>query len=642
MRTEKKLVALCTSRIYDPQVHDYIQKINDALVQENCVLLIYTINADQYWDEDNLSAETAVFDMIPYDRVDVILLMDEKIKSRTISQRIIRRAGEYGTPVIVVDGQYEGTTYIKFDYARGFEQVVRHVFAKKDVKNPHIMAGFKDNPFSDERIEVFKKVIGEYGFTFDATMLSYGDFWAKPAIDAMEQLIAVGNIPDALFCANDIMAINVCDVLKSHHYQIPEEIMVTGFDGYEEIFITEPRITSALCTTPELAGASVEMVKKIISGQLPDPGPEDSILVCPTLLPNESTGDPTYFGYDPTVKGRFNDKFYRHQDAVRIMHEVTTDMQMSHDAKEMISYLERMVINDRNMTENLSFALNRKLLDIEDYYFDQEVGEIDLDLFSYVYDSSVSSDIVKTDISDSLLRPDHERFWKKVADGFPLIYNTLDYMDKVLGYICFHYNDYDITRYSRTSDVTNCISMGIGGFVNMAYQRSLTDKINEIYKRDGLTGLYNRMGFNKAFGEWKRDKGLYGSRITVLMTDLDRLKYTNDHFGHDEGDNAIVTTANAMKAACPEDALCVRYGGDELFALVIGDYDGEQILNRIDDILAAYNRSSEKPYEVTASCGSYTTVFDQAFDLTRALREADERMYGIKKLHRAERGADAS
>ena len=644
MKSEKKIVVLCTSRIYDLQVHDYIIKINEALRAENAVLLIYTINADLYWKEDSLSTETAVFDIIPYDRADVILIMDEKIKSRTVSRRILGRAGAYRTPVVIVDGNYEGATHISFDYARGFEQVVRHVFETRKVRRPHMMAGIEGNSFSDERIRIFQKVIAEFGFTFDESMLSYGDFWAKPAIAETEKLIMRNQVPDAIFCANDIMAINVCDVLISHNFRIPEDVAVTGFDGYEEVFITEPRITSVRCTTPELAQASVDLIKKILRGELPHPTAADSVMVCPTLLLNESTADPTYYGYDSSVKGRFNDKFYRHQDAVRIMHEVTTGMQMSKEPGQMISYLERMVINDRNMTENVSFVLNRDLLDMEHYYFgdDREEKEDDLSRFSYVYDSALSSDIVERDLSQSLLRPDNERFREKTADGFPLIYNTLDYMDKVLGYICFHYKDYDITRYSRTSDVTNCISMGIGGYVNMAYQRSLTEKIDEMYKRDALTGLYNRTGFLKRFEEWQKDPALLGQPVTVLMSDLDRLKYINDQYGHDEGDNAIIRVAQAVKEACPENALCVRYGGDEFFALIPGECDGKQIIRRINRILDAYNEGAHRQYRISASCGEHTTVFDRSFNLTEALREADEKMYSIKKLHRDEKSVDAS
>ena len=133
--TEKKIVALCTSRIYDSQMHGYIKKLNERLVQENCALLVFAINSDQYWKEDDLSAETTIYDIIPYNSVDVVIIMDEKIKSRTISEKIIFNAKQHNKPVIVVDGDYEGVTKICFDYNKGFENVVRHVMEQRKHKD---------------------------------------------------------------------------------------------------------------------------------------------------------------------------------------------------------------------------------------------------------------------------------------------------------------------------------------------------------------------------------------------------------------------------------------------------------------------------------------------------------------------------
>ena len=86
---DRDIIILCTSRIYDPQVHGYIELMNERLRREKCALLIYTINSDLYWDDANITAEATVFDVIPYDIADAVIIMDEKIKSHTVSQKII-------------------------------------------------------------------------------------------------------------------------------------------------------------------------------------------------------------------------------------------------------------------------------------------------------------------------------------------------------------------------------------------------------------------------------------------------------------------------------------------------------------------------------------------------------------------------
>ena len=267
MLNDTKIIALCTSRIYDPQLQGFVEILNESLKRSGARLWIYALNADIYWNEEKLTAEIHVFDYIPYDIVDAVIIMDEKIKSRTVSERIIRDASGHRVPVVVVDGQYEGTVSVAYDYAAGFETIVRHVIEDHGVKKPHYMAGFQGNKFSEERKEVFIKVLAENGIPFDDSMVSYGEFWATPARAATQKLIDEKRVPEAVICANDIMAINVCDVLQAAGYHVPRDVIVTGFDGYDEALLSEPAITTASCMSQGLADTVLKAVLECLAGQ---------------------------------------------------------------------------------------------------------------------------------------------------------------------------------------------------------------------------------------------------------------------------------------------------------------------------------------------------------------------------------------
>ena len=187
----KRVIALCMSRLHDTENCRFVADLNKCLNQENCSLWIYNINTDLYWEEDSLRAETAVFGLIDYEKTDVIVLMDEKIKSHRVANDVLEQAHAHGKPVIVVDGNYENTVRVSYDYTRGFEQICRHVMGEHHARRPHFVGGMPDNPFSMERQEVFRRVVEEYGIPYDEkTMVSYGYFWAKPAKEAAEALIA--------------------------------------------------------------------------------------------------------------------------------------------------------------------------------------------------------------------------------------------------------------------------------------------------------------------------------------------------------------------------------------------------------------------------------------------------------------------
>ena len=175
------------------------------------------------------------------------------------------------------------------------------------------------------------------------------------------------------------------------------------------------------------------------------------------------------------------------------------------------------------------------------------------------------------------------------------------------------------------------LSIGLGGFINRQYQNHLIHKIEEMYRYDPLTGLCNRLSFSKDFEALCEKHGDSGMPLTVLLSDLDGLKHINDDYGHAAGDNAIASAAAALRFACPPNALCVRFGGDEMIAIIPGDCDGDTIVKQIHQYLADYNMHSGLPYQLTTSVGLYRTKLCKKMDFEVLLRNADQAMYTIKQ-----------
>ena len=174
-----KIIALCLSAIQDASSISFITELNDKLSKQGYRIFIYHMSTDMAWNDNMKDSETLVFDLIDYSVVDTVVIMDEKIKSRTVTAHIISNAKAAGVPVIVVDGQCAGCASVRFDYRTGFEEIVRHVMEKHRPRKLHFMAGSRGNPFSEERLEIFAMILKEYGIAFDReNMVSYGDFWA--------------------------------------------------------------------------------------------------------------------------------------------------------------------------------------------------------------------------------------------------------------------------------------------------------------------------------------------------------------------------------------------------------------------------------------------------------------------------------
>lgn len=609
---DKKLISLCTSRIYDSQVHGFIESFSEEIRARDMRLCVFSINMDIYWEEESVTADTSVFDYIPFEKTDVIVIMDEKIKSHTVADKIIRSAKEHDIPVIVIDGSYEGCFSIRFDFKKGFENVVRHLFEEHHITRPHFMAGIRDNVFSDERIEVFREILKEKGIPYDDSMLSYGAFWAEPARAATRELLKRDELPDAIICANDIMAINVCDVIKEAGIEVPDQILISGFDGIDEAFLASPGITTAGCDLSEMGVTAAKTTELCLNGEEPK-----EIIVSPELIPNESCGCPRCKDRIKAAMSRFNDGFYRYQDDIRTMHNSITRMMSAHSGQEAGGFIPEEYIS------HASCIVNMNCLKVEIYYFltDDVPPE-----YCLLHDPLIKEkEPVPFDTKE--LIPFME---ERLSSGFPLLIQSLDYMDKPMGYICYFFDGYNVTDYAKTANITEMVSLGLGGYITMKYQRYLLAKVEEMYKLDALTGLYNRLAFQEAFDAMKSAPENKGKPLLVVMADLDRLKKINDTLGHGAGDQAIAAVASALKEACPKDALCVRFGGDEMLAFIPNESEADGITEHIEEYLK--EASQKNGFRISASCGCLVAAIEEDISAEKLISQVDAEMYNIKRI----------
>lgn len=161
---------------------------------------------------------------------------------------------------------------------------------------------------------------------------------------------------------------------------------------------------------------------------------------------------------------------------------------------------------------------------------------------------------------------------------------------------------------------------------------SLAEQNNKILT-DALTGLSNRYGFNKYLVDYMQHH--LGSRLFLVMVDINNFKKVNDQFSHMEGDRALADVADVLKQSCEEstDKLFVfRYGGDE-FLIAGCDCRQDEIINlksRIHKKVEEKNCSENYPYVLSVSIGTASGICLNSNDINHLLRAADDMMYQEK------------
>ncbi|RKM55949.1 diguanylate cyclase [Butyrivibrio sp. CB08] len=147
---------------------------------------------------------------------------------------------------------------------------------------------------------------------------------------------------------------------------------------------------------------------------------------------------------------------------------------------------------------------------------------------------------------------------------------------------------------------------------------------------DALTNLSNRARCEQYLAD------LYGD-FTVISLDLDYLKYTNDNYGHDQGDKLLSGFSEIMLGCFTDASLVGRMGGDEFIVVLpyVDEERTERDIQCLSDQLA-YRNSQESKLRFSASWG-YADSKDKELGGNHSAQNvyllADKRMYVMKNQH---------
>jgi two-component system cell cycle response regulator len=160
------------------------------------------------------------------------------------------------------------------------------------------------------------------------------------------------------------------------------------------------------------------------------------------------------------------------------------------------------------------------------------------------------------------------------------------------------------------------------------------EKLRVLSVTDELTGLSNRRGFFTLATQQLKLSRRQKRGIYMLYADLDDLKVINDTRGHQEGDLALIETANILKATYRESDIVARIGGDEFVVIPIGSTGDniELITGRLKKNLEECNAKRNCGYELSLSVGIAYYDPENPCTVDELLSKGDRLMYEKKKL----------
>jgi len=182
---------------------------------------------------------------------------------------------------------------------------------------------------------------------------------------------------------------------------------------------------------------------------------------------------------------------------------------------------------------------------------------------------------------------------------------------------------YYLTTVKPIFDTENNVVLVICISKEITERKMLEKELIRLSNYDALTGLYNRHYFEI---EMERIQVSQLFPVSIIISDMDRLKQINDQFGHAAGDNAIQKVAMVLEDSIRENDVAARIGGDE-FAILLTNTNEEtaaEIVKRIRSNIHSLD-DSMLHISVGASTG------DEGANLVDIFRQADEMMYQNKR-----------
>lgn len=633
MEEKRKIIGICVAKIQDDVRQKHVQAIcNHASARQYDVMVFNVFSQLDKMDSFS-KGEVNILERIPMQVLSALIIFTESFLNAKVTNELAARAHEAGIPVISVDNRMENCYNILFGYEESFEAIVRHIVEHHGCKKINFMAGFENNDFSDARIWTFQKVLEENDVLYEEERLAYGQFWEIPARKNCERWVKMWEEgsqerPEAIICANDIMALTVCNVLTNHGIRVPQDILLTGFDGLELERYCTPRLTTA-CDDVELIGSEVIDMIEHCTGEN-GREPYDIRIPFRTKF-SESCGCMPIQHCNPNEQimqlyGRSAQMRMQSTDTFLMMTVLTDGYSAVEMAKNLSKYKSMIAVN------SMMIFLNSAFYSVTDIPSDDFANGSML-LLSQIRDGEYTAPLKE-------IPPfkEYESMKWMIREIGELLFIPLHWQEETYGFMVVSYKDSnkDIGAFYE-------FVLGFEQVLGTIRKQSL---LHNMYITDMLTELYNRRGFYNVLEQRIQKLSRQDKILFLASVDMDGLKYINDCYGHSEGDYAIKMVARFLKESLEgRDGICARFGGDEyMVAIVEEEKDADiEFYNNYERLLQKrvqrFARRNEKPYEIGVSVGTIYNKVQNSEDIDVLMKKADDKMYNCKCDHHTSRTA---
>ncbi|MEH7415645.1 substrate-binding domain-containing protein [Neobacillus drentensis] len=209
---------------------------------------------------NDLEREKGFLNLLHQKKADGMVLLTAQTDTATVEEAAQR------FPLVLACKYMEGSniTTVSIDNISGARKATEYLI---DLGHERIgcIIGPLNSVLNRDRLKGFYQAMSSNNLIVDPVLVQEGDLSFESGFNLMMKFFAIGQLPSAIFAANDEMAMGVIKAIKSKGLKVPEDISVLGFDNLKFSSIFEPGLTTIAQPAFEIGEKVAELLFRLIN-----------------------------------------------------------------------------------------------------------------------------------------------------------------------------------------------------------------------------------------------------------------------------------------------------------------------------------------------------------------------------------------
>ncbi|MBR5360815.1 MAG: substrate-binding domain-containing protein [Lachnospiraceae bacterium] len=263
----KNKIAVCANGWNDDSLFAALEGIKEYAKIEDFDIFVFLSFASYSEQTALMQGELNIYRlMVPVD-YDGIIVLSTALNSVETAISICEDACNKNIPVVSVGMELDGVDSVCVSNDEGMRDLVEHLISVHNVKRAFFIGGTPDHVDSIARLRVTKEVFESHGLSLAEEDIEYGRWSNRYTADIINKVVDSGReLPDVFICANDIMAMAACTQLQDRGVDVPNDVIVTGFDNCREGQFFYPALSSVDQNYRDIGYRSCEIIFNRIRG----------------------------------------------------------------------------------------------------------------------------------------------------------------------------------------------------------------------------------------------------------------------------------------------------------------------------------------------------------------------------------------